>query len=264
MSPSTSVDSKRSNVSSKRPVSPLKKEKVKALQDLIEKHRVLAIADIDNIGSRQMTALRKKLRGKAVIKVAKNKLFKLAIKLAEKKKPGITQLEDQLAGNLVFLFTDMDPFKLSLFLAKNKSKAPARVGQIVSKDIIVPAGNTGFQPGPVITQLQNVGIKTKIQDGTIHVASDTTIASLGDEVSLNMVIILSRLGIEPMEIALGLKHAYEDGVLLSEEVLKIDINEIQSQIAQVAQETFSPAIELGYVTADTLPLLLSTVYQQFS
>ncbi|MFX0029808.1 MAG: 50S ribosomal protein L10, partial [Candidatus Hermodarchaeota archaeon] len=75
----------------------------------------------------------------------------------------IDKLIPFVSGNLAFLFTNMDPFKLGLFLSKNKSNAPARVGQITPKDIVVPAGNTGFQPGPVITQLQNVGIKTRIQ-----------------------------------------------------------------------------------------------------
>ncbi|MHA1839953.1 MAG: 50S ribosomal protein L10 [Candidatus Ranarchaeia archaeon] len=254
--------SKLSKKTGKPRVSPVKIQKVKELQDLVDRYRVLAIANIDNIGSRQMTSIRKSLRGQVVIKVAKNTLFKRALQNATKKKPGIDRLIDHLSGNLAFLFTDMDPFKLSLFLIRNKSKAPARVGQIAPKDIVVPAGNTGFQPGPVITQLQNVGIKTRIQDGTIHIAQDTVIAAAGEPITLNMVIVLSRLKIEPMEIALELKHAYDNGIIISGEMLKIDLDKTRDQLVNAYRETFALTMEISYASDDTIRPLIVKAHQQ--
>ena len=243
-------------------IPPRKMKAVKELEDLIKKYSVITIVDISNIGSRQMTAIRKILRDQAVILVAKNTLFHIALAKTAKKKPGIEKLTPYVTGNLAFLFTDMDPFKLGLFLAKNRSNAPARIGQLAPKDIVVPAGNTGFQPGPVITQLQNVGIKTKIVDGTIHIPADTVIASTGDEISLNMVLVLSRLKIEPMEIALELKVAYQDGIILPGEIIKIDVDLVYNQLQQAAMHSFNLAMEIGHITKETLPPLLVKAYRQ--
>ena len=66
------------------------------------------------------------------------------------------------------------PFKLNVLLAKNKIMMIARGGDIASIDIVVPAKNTGIAPGPMLTEFKEAGIPTKIDQGTIWIAKDST------------------------------------------------------------------------------------------
>jgi large subunit ribosomal protein L10 len=58
---------------------------------------------------------------------------------------------------------------------KNKTKMTAKAGDVAPNDIIVPAGNTGLPPGPAISELHDVGIRTKIDVGSVWIVNDATV-----------------------------------------------------------------------------------------
>ena len=47
------------------------------------------------------------------------------------------------------------------YLEKSKSNAPAKPGQTAPSDLVLPAGETPFTPGPMIGELGQLGIKTE-------------------------------------------------------------------------------------------------------
>jgi large subunit ribosomal protein L10 len=235
-------------------------EAVEELVNLIKSIEVLGIAKAEGIGAKQIQRLRKVLEGQAKLKVTKNTLIRLALNECADEKTDITKLADYLTGSNIFIFAKMDPFKLTRILDQNKMRTLAKPGQIAPEDIVVPAGNTGFPPGPLITEFSNVGLPTRIDAGNIAITKDTVVAKEGEIISKQLALVLSRLGIEPMEVGLTLEFSYEDGLLLQKEDLQIDIDEIRGQFTEAASQALNLAINIAYAAPETIRMLILKAY----
>ena len=146
------------------------------------------------------------------------------------------------------IFTNMSPFKLNVLLAKNKIMMAARGGDVASVDIVVPAKNTGIAPGPMLTEFKEAGIPTKIDQGTIWIAKDSTPVLKGEAVNEKLAIILGKLDIKPVEAGIALYCALEDGTKYAESEMVVDINKIRESIIAAHQESVTLSVEAGYVT----------------
>ena len=153
-----------------------KKEIFSDLVELLEKYSVVAVADLQKVRSSQIQEIRKKLRGKADLIVAKNTILRKASDSMASKKENVNKFAEGLTGSKVLIFTQMNPFELIMFLNKNKVRVPAKGGDIATSEIVVPAGNTGMQPGPVISEFNEAKVQTRIEGGSIFVAKDTVVA----------------------------------------------------------------------------------------
>jgi large subunit ribosomal protein L10 len=147
-------------------------------------------------------------------------------------------------------------------LQANKAKAPAKAGTVSPIDIEIEAGNTGFPPGPLISELGQVGLKTRIQGGSIWITKDHTIVQAGETVSRDKALVMSRLGLEPYEIFLNLTVAYDDGVILSAAVFSISRSDVVDQLSTAAQEGLGLALTMNYITSETVPILLHQAAQE--
>jgi len=147
-------------------------------------------------------------------------------------------------------------------LQKSKSPAPAKAGSIAPKDVIVPAGKTPFAPGPVIGELGQLGIKTAIEDGKIAIKEDKLLVPAGESINAKQAEILTRLGIEPMEVGLNIISILEAGTLFDRKVLDIDEEVYVNNLKAMHSEAFNLAIKIGYPTKDTIKTLLSKAYRE--
>ncbi len=245
-----------------RPVPKRKVEKVRELLELIKKFKAVGITKIEGIGAAQLQKLRFALRDKAIIKVSKNTFIKMALRRAEQFKQGISKLADEVRGQTALILTNENPVKLNLFLEKNKMRAPAKAGQIAPNDIIVPAGNTGIPPGPVISELSELGIPTRVESGTIWVTKDTVVVKAGERISRKVAIILSRLGIEPITVGLTMHAAYDDGIILKGEDLLPNIDKFKEMISQAEQEALNLALNAALPISEIMPALLQKAHME--
>jgi large subunit ribosomal protein L10 len=233
---------------------------VEQLANLIKSSAVLGIAKAEGIGAKQIQRLRRLLEGEATLKVTKNTLMRLAVRNCEDEKADIAKLEQYLVGSNIFIFAKMDPFKLTRILDQNKMRTLAKPGHTAPEDIVVPAGNTGFPPGPLITEFGNVGLPTKIDAGNIAITKDTVVAKEGDTISRQLALVLSRLGIEPMEVGLVIDVAYEDGALIHKDQLQIDVEEIRNQFLDAASQALNLATNIAYPTPETVQILIQKAF----
>ncbi|MDO8124661.1 MAG: 50S ribosomal protein L10 [Candidatus Hermodarchaeota archaeon] len=239
-----------------RPVPQTKLAEVGHLISLLEKYDYISLLRTEQIGSKQLQAIKKALRNKAIISMARNSLMIRALQNASQKKKNLDKLIPFVEGSSAFAFTDISPFELSDLLLQNKAKAPAKAGTVTPDDIIIEAGNTGFPPGPLISELGQVGLKTRIQGGSIWITQDHVIVKAGETVTRAQALVMSRLGMEPYEIFLKLTVAYDNGILLSPDVFEIRRSDVVDQLALAGQEGFALAIAMSYITAEITPLLL--------
>lgn len=239
-------------------VSEDKKSTVKEFADLMKQYPIIAAVDMENLPGKQLQTMREQLRGKVVLRMTKRRILIHALAAAEKDKPGINKIAEHLKGMPALLFTSDNPFTLYKTLKKNQSNAPIKAGQTAPNDIVVPAGPTGFAPGPIIGELGGFGIKSGIEDGKVAVKEDCVVAKEGTVVSAGLAGVLTRLGIEPMKVGLNLTAAYENGEILTKSVLNIDeeafMKDIMSAVAAAQNLSFNAAIP----TKDTIALLLRT------
>ena len=234
-----------------------KTQQVAELTGLIEQSNVIGIVKISNIGTRQLQGIKRSLQGQATVKVVKNTLVKKAAEKAEGKKHGIEQVSPLLNGQNAFIFTNMSPYRLALIFSKSKVKAPAKAGSIALNDVLVPAGNTGFTPGPIISQLGEVKLPTRVESGSIWITRDTVVAAKGEKISQTLAIVLSRLAIEPFEVQLRLASAYDNGEILSSSVLDLDEERMIGDLREAYKSAINLSVYAGIVNADTITMLLA-------
>ena len=240
---------------STRQVAPEKIQEVEELKGLINQYKVVGVASLQKVRAAQLQELRKKLEDSAHIRVTKNTIMKRAIAQC-KDKPELKKLEEHLSGPNIFLLTNLSPFKLAILLEKSKVKTTARAGDIASEDVIVPAGNTGFPPGPVISQLTAVGLPTRIQSGSVWITRDTKTTKKGETIGASLAGVLSKLGIKPVEAGLSMKAAYDDGLIIPEEQLQIDLQGLQKSLEEANAQAFNLSLTAAYPMPENISFLL--------
>jgi large subunit ribosomal protein L10 len=182
--------------------------------------------------------------------------------LNESQKKNIEQLREKIKGMPAIILSKENPFLLYATIQKNKSEAPAKGGQVSPKDIVVKAGATSFAPGPIISELAAVGIKTKVEAGKLAIMADTTVAKEGQVISAKLAEVLKRLDIKPMEIGLDLVAVWENGFIFDSKHLHIDEAEFARNITQAAQWAMNLAVESAYATKDTAEVLLQKAFRE--
>jgi large subunit ribosomal protein L10 len=227
---------------------------VEELSSRIKGSAMVGLVNVEGVGAKQLSGIRESLRGSADIKMARNTLMIRALEASKVK--GIEPLIDHVMGPVAFVFSNEDPFVLSKFLRDNKTPAPAKGGQTAPKDIMVPAMNTGVAPGPFISELAALKIPSRVKGGVIHIIDDTVVVKAGDVISNAMALMLTRLGIEPMELQLKLIAAYTDGAVLTTESFDVDLEGLFQSVILGHQYAVNLSINSGYPTTDTMPMII--------
>src|SRR2546427_3827338 len=152
-------------MSTTRKVAAWKKEAITQLQVLLEKYPVIAAADLTKVRSSQIHELRKRLRDRVTMLVAKNNLLRKAVEASGGQEQRMGEFVKDLTGSNILLLTQINPFRLVILLEKSKIRVPAKGGDIATGDIMIPAGNTSIPPGPVIGEVGGIKGPTKSEGG---------------------------------------------------------------------------------------------------
>ena len=236
-----------------------KTEMYQQLLELPKKYKTISIIQMNKVRSTQILPLRKTLKGEVEFVCGKDRVAKKALESSDI--PGMKEFSTELKGQIMFIFTNMSPFKLNVLLGKNKVMMGARSGDIASMDIVVAEKNTGIAPGPMLTEFKEAGIPTKIDQGTIWIAKETTPAKKGDAINEKLAAILGKLDIKPVEAGISLYSAVEEGLKYTEDEMVVDVEKTREAFAQFHQEAVSLSIEAGYITADNVTQILTKAAQ---
>jgi large subunit ribosomal protein L10 len=231
------------------------------LQRVPTEHTVVALSKMTKVRAAQLMMIRKKFRNDIKIKIIKNKV---ATRAFEKVKgvAGLENLSKQLEGQCALIFTSINPFKLNLIFSQNKVFLPAKGGDIATKEIVVPSGNTGITPGPVLSEFKTANVPTKIDQGTIWVSKDTLVVRPGDVISTPLASLLSKLNVKPIEAGISVNFAIAEGLIFKEQDLRINLDEYKEDLVRSFEQALALATEAGYMTAETVKPLLVKAQQQ--
>ena len=238
-----------------------KAEAVQEIKSFLQQYNAVGVASLRKVRAAQLQELRRKLEKSAYLLVVKNSIIKRAI--AEcKDKPRLENLEDHIAGSNIYLFTNLNPFKLTLLLEKSRVKTTAKAGDTAAFDVTIPSGNTGLPPGPIISQFTAVGLPTRIEAGSVYVSRDTLVVKKGDVITARLAAVLSKLGIKPVEVGLTLKAVYDEGLIIVEEQLRVDLGEFRRSVEEAHAYAFNLSVSAAYPLPENIVFLLQTAHQK--
>ncbi|MBS3060684.1 MAG: 50S ribosomal protein L10 [DPANN group archaeon] len=231
-----------------------KLKQVDEIAGFLKDQHVVGVIAIESLPSREFQELRKKLRGRADVKVARSELIRRAIsKLVDY---DLAKLTEHLNGPAGLIVSKEDPFKLFNYLKKNMSNASAKPGQLALGDIIVPAAETDMPAGPALAELKQAGLKVKLDKGKIVIAEDSIIVKAGEEITPVKASALLKLGIKPMKIGLQITALYKDGTIYLPEVLSIDEEQFRQTLNNAIAYSINLAVFAGYPTRQSIKIML--------
>jgi len=238
-----------------------KLQEVENIAELIKKYKVVGIASLQKVRAAQMQEFKKNLADKVYMRVMKNTLMKRAIENC-KEKPDLRKLEEHLQGSNVYIFTDEDPFRLALILERGKVKTTAKSGDLAAFDVVVPAGNTGQPPGPIISQLNAVGLPTRIESGSVWITKDTLVVKKGEAINERLASMLSKLGIKPVESGLAMTYVFEEGLIITQEQLRLDLDEVRHDIERAYADSLAISVSAAYPMKENIEILLQVAHRE--
>jgi len=230
------------------------------LKELLDKYPSIFLVNVDNVGSNQMHQIRTALRGKGVVLMGKNTMVRRALRSILTEYPQFERLLPHVRGNIGFVFTSQDLKEIRDIIVANKVAAPARAGAFAPKDVIVPASNTGMEPGKT-SFFQALGIPTKIARGTIEIVSDVKVVVAGTRVGTSEATLLNMLNISPFTYGMTVVQIFDQGNIFSPEVLDIDESELINRFLSGIKTIAAISLAINYPTIASVTHSLVNAYK---
>ena len=121
---------------------------------------------------------------------------------------------------------------------------------------MIPAGNTGQPPGPIISHLNSVGLPTRIESGSVWISKDTLLLKKGELIDERLASVLSKLGVKPVESGLMMNVAYDEGTIIPQELLEINVDGKKQAIKTSHADAFALSISIAYPTRENTTILI--------
>jgi len=230
------------------------------LKELLSKYPSIFLVNVDNVGSNQMHQIRVALRGKGVVLMGKNTMVRRALRMILSESPQFERLLPHIKGNIGFVFTADDLKDIREIILFNKVAAPARAGAFAPKDVTVPGGNTGMEPGKT-SFFQALGIPTKIARGTIEIVSDVKVVTAGTRVGSSEATLLNMLNISPFTYGMTVVQIFDQGNAFGPEVLDIEESDLIDKFLSGIKSIAAISLALNYPTIASVSHSLVNSYK---
>jgi len=235
-----------------------KQEQVSSIKDSISASKTIGVAKIRGLGAKQLQRIRKEFRDtdKARLRVSKNSLISISMK-----ESGMADLADFVDDQTALVFTDLDAFDLYKVMEEGKIPAPIKAGAVAPHDIVVEQGPTSLKPGPIVGELQNLGIPAGISSGKVEIKQRKVVVKEGEKVSAPLAEMLAKLEIYPVTEGLDLRAVYdaEGETVFTPDVLHIDPTKYFADIKEgvISALALSTHIKYEYPTSYTIGDLIN-------
>ena len=207
-----------------------------------------------------MHHIRVALRGKGVVLMGKNTMVRRALRSIIAENPVLERLLPHVKGNIGFVFTNDDLPEIRKIIVANVVAAPARAGAFAPKDVTIPGGNTGMEPGKT-SFFQALGIPTKIARGTIEIVSDVKVVTAGSRVGPSEATLLNMLNISPFTYGMTVVQIYDQGNVFPPSVLDVDVQELVDRFLVGIKTIAAISLAVKYPTIVSVTHSLVNAYK---
>eukprot|EP00835_Amoeboradix_gromovi_P004287 NODE_325_length_10950_cov_0.271864.p4 type:complete len:314 gc:universal NODE_325_length_10950_cov_0.271864:3173-2232(-) len=238
-----------------------KEEYFAKLEKYMSEFKTVFLINVDNVGSNAIHLIRQKLRGKATLLMGKNTQIRKCIKEISVVRKELEPLLEYLVGNIGLVFTnDPDLVSIRKGLVEDRIQAPAKAGGIAPISVVVPAANTGMEPGKT-SFFQALGIPTKITRGTIEIVQDVEILQAGNKVGPSEAALLNMLNISPFTYGLNVSHIFDKGQIFTPEILDITDEEIMKSMKDSIADIAGLALGANVPSVASVPHILLNAFK---
>jgi large subunit ribosomal protein L10 len=227
---------------------------VNEIATTVSKSPVTAFVSIKGIRNKQLQGIRRSLRGEATIRVVRGTILEKALDKVETK--NIDQMKKFIGGQIALITTKYSPAKLYSVLEKSRQKAAARGGEIAEEDIVVPAKDTNFPPGPMISEFQKVGLQAAIEKGKIVIKKEMIIVKKGSKISKDKARVLEKLEIFPLDVGLEAVSAFDQGIIFNKEAMSLTPDRLMLDIVTAFAKGKALANGVTFIVKEIMPELI--------
>jgi large subunit ribosomal protein L10 len=234
-----------------------KKDRVGQLEEILKSEGVVGIVDISGVPATNMLDMRANLRDGMTATMAKKTLIRRAWNNAGLESEHLETLLDGVVQPMLVHTENYNAFQLYKELDKTRQGRAAKDGEIAPDNIVVEEGETEFAPGPIVGELGAVGIPAKIDKGKVVIQKTTTVVEAGQPIEGDLGMMLSKLGINPIEIGLILSGVVEEGTVLPVDSLNLDFDAFRNDIISAMSGAFNLACNVSWHVSEIMPTLIS-------
>ncbi len=231
------------------------------LKGLLKEYSSILLVTCDNVGSRQIQEIRIALRGQGIMLFGKNTMVRKALRDMSEEQPELEKLIPEIRGNVGFVFTNGDLKDVRSNVVKNRVSAPAKAGALAPDDVMIPAGNTGMEPGKT-SFFQALGIPTKITKGTIEIVSDVHLIKEGSKVGASEAMLLNMMNISPFTYGLSVVKVYDNGTMFDPEILDVEESALIENLLTGIKRIAALSLATGIPTVAAVPHSLVNGYKK--
>jgi len=234
-----------------------KRDTVSDLVEVLNNGETLAVIDIHGVPAGAMIGMRATLRDNMKIQVAKKRLMKLAWEQVGNESEDLDSLFQGVVQPALVSSSAMNSFEMFSELKKTEAGRAAKPGDIAPHEIVVEKMDTGMPPGPIVGDLNSVGIPAKIMGGSVQIQKRTVILKEGDVFEGEMGMMLSKIGINPIVTGLRLCGTLEGGTVFAPSTLDLDLEQFESDLISYGAGAFNLACNITWFTSQTMPTLIA-------
>jgi large subunit ribosomal protein LP0 len=251
------------------------------LQDALCEYTKILFVDVDNVTSKQISIMRRQIRdlgGKMIM--GKNTHMKAAIldlqtepkendedyerkKSRYKPRPFLAIVKEQLVLNTGMIFVNGDLNEIKTILDGQVRAAPAKLGAMAPKQVIVPAGPTGMDPKQT-SFFQALNIATKIVKAQIEIVNPVTLIEEGDKIGASQAALLDKLKIYPFEFKMNIKNVLDNGKLYDAKVLSISTEDVLDIFVQSTGNLTALSMATGYPVSSAIPHMIIKAFKNLA
>jgi large subunit ribosomal protein L10 len=236
-----------------------KRDKVEEIKKHAKEVSLVGLVDMHGIPATQLQQIRRDLRDTTTVMMVRNTLIEHAFLELGGTIEGVAK---HISGQSALIFTNTNPFKLYKMLERTKTKMAAKPGEIAPEDIVIPKGPTNFKPGPIVGELQQVGIPAMIEAGKVKIRDTRTVVKAGAVINKKMADILAKLDVKPIDVGLTLQVAFYEEDLFTPDMLAIDEQVYLDRITLAAFQAFNLSMNAAIPTSVTISPLIGFAFQQ--
>lgn len=234
-----------------------KKDTVNDLHELLTGGETIAVIDIHGVPAAAMFGMRAELRSQMNIQVAKKRLMKIAWERAGFNEGDLEALYASAVQPALVSSSQLNSFEMFSELKKTEAGRAAKPGDVAPHQIVVEKMDTGMPPGPIVGELNSVGIPAKIMGGSVQIQKRTVVLEEGEVFEGDLGMMLSKIGINPIVTGLRLCGTLEGGTLFEPSTLDIDYEQFEQDLIGYAAGAFNLACNITWFTSQTMPTILA-------
>jgi len=159
-----------------------------------------------------------------------------------------------------FVFTNGSLPEIRKLILENKVPAAAKSGTFAQKDVFLPPGPTGLDPGQT-NFFQALNIATKIVKGAIEIVSEVHLIKSGEKVTMSHVAMLDKMNVRPFFYGFKVTDVYEDGTVYSANILDMNEDTLLQKFFAGVRHVAAISLAIHYPTAASVSHSLNHAFK---